>query len=129
MKHIIKIIIVSLVSTLVFTANAFSEKIALNGTIKGANCVINKAYCPVDNSDPHIALENTFVLVDDTGGYYFLSNLGKIKKMALLNKNIHVKGESSGQTIAVNSVYNMENDKVTHKIWDWSEIRKRMLRN
>ena len=129
MKQIIKILIISLIGALAFSANVFSEKITLNGTIKGASCVINKTYCPEDYSDPHLALENTFVLVDDTNNYFFLSNLGKIMKMKLLNKKIHLEGSKSGQTIYVTSVYNFKNNKIMHKIWDWAEIQKSMRRN
>ena len=125
MKQILKILIILLIGALAFTANAFSEKITLNGTIKGASCVINKTYCAEDNSDPHLALENTFVLVDDTNNYFFLSNLGKIMKMKLINKKIHVEGKKSGQTIYVAAVY----DERNNKIWDWAKIQRSMRRN
>ena len=129
MKQIIKIFTLSLFGILVFSINSFSEKIEVNGKIKGANCVINKAYCVEDGSDPHIALENAFVLVEDNGEYYFLSNLGRINKLALLNKTIHVKGKKNGKSILVDSVHHVDNNIIMSKVWDWGELKKKFNNN
>lgn len=129
MKKLIKISLIALISVVAFSANAFSEKVALNGLIKGASCVINKTYCPENSSDPHIALEKTFVLVDNAGGYFFLSNLGKVMQIALLNKPIHVEGNKKGKTLFVEAVYEAENDRKKSIIWSWANIKKKMQKN
>ena len=128
MKRVSKMLMVLCFSLLFISVNAFSEKISVDGTIKGANCVINKTYCAEDGNDPHLALENTFVLVDDAGSYYFMAHLGKLKKMAWLNKKIHVEGNKNGKLISVTSVYNVKSNNVMSKIWDWDEIREDLSR-
>lgn len=128
MKHIFKILTFSFLAIVICSINAFSEQVTLEGKIQGASCVINNTYCPEDSSDPHIALEKTFVLVDGDKNYYFLSNIGKIAKMNLLNKSIKVTAKKNGNALYVKSVYLKEGNNRTSKVWDWEQVKDDLRR-
>ncbi len=128
MRQTIIILTLSFFAIIIGSVNAFSEQITLDGTIQGASCVINNTYCPEDSSDPHIALEKTFVLVDEDKNYYFLSNISKIAKMSLLNKNIQVTAKKQGKALYVKSVSVIGNNNRTAKVWDWEEVKDSLSR-
>ena len=63
------------------------------GHMEGLNCVIHGHLCPVDNLDPHIALESDFVLFLATDEHYLLPNIPRVVKAKYVGKPIRVTGE------------------------------------
>ncbi len=72
-----------------------------NGTIEGADCVINQLNCAKDINDPHLAMERDFVLVTGDGKYFFMPNLRRIYKELAYKKQVRIKGTLKGKAIVV----------------------------
>lgn len=89
---------ISLISALVVFAilgagTAFGATV--EGRIQGLQCVITGKLCPVDNQDPHIAAENTFVVVTGPNSYLLVSNLDRAVMARYLMSKVRVSGEKS----------------------------------
>jgi len=65
---------------------------SIEGTIQGYNCVTRGQVCPIDKEDPVIAVERVFVLLTDSGEYYFIPNLDR----AILARHIGQKARVTG---------------------------------
>lgn len=114
---------------LVFAGNSFGKSMTtFEGTIQGANCVIHETTCPINNQDPHVALENEFVLLTTNGEYYFLPNINRSLKVKYVNQDIRVQGEAKGHAIVVDDLA-VKNAGDFQSVWNWSDIVKRMNRN
>ncbi|MFH2065058.1 MAG: hypothetical protein ABIK15_07665 [Pseudomonadota bacterium] len=125
----IKLAIVMASLLLVFSGGVFGKSLGtFEGTIQGANCVVHETTCPINNQDPHVALENDFVLLTPDGEYYFLPNINRSLKIKYVNKDIRIKGEAKGHSIVVNDL-SIKSGSDFQSVWNWSEITKKMNRN
>jgi hypothetical protein len=114
---------------LIFSGSVFGKSPgAFEGTIQGASCVVHETTCPISNQDPHVALENDFVLLTSDGEYYFLPNINRSLKVQYVNKDIRVKGEAKGHSIMVNDL-SIKSGSDFQSVWNRSEINKKMNRN
>ena len=86
---------------LALTLPAFAAK-TLSGKLNGHHCAHEGMTCPVDKLDPHINLEDDFVLMVKDG-YYFLPNLPRDTKVRHVLEDVTVKGDVNEKyrTIAV----------------------------
>ncbi|WP_299797601.1 hypothetical protein [uncultured Shewanella sp.] len=50
----------------------------VSGKINGHTCAHSGHTCPLSKLDPHLQLESAFVLQQQDGSYYFLSNVPRI---------------------------------------------------
>jgi len=113
----------ALVLMLSITSTALSAE-TFEGTIKGANGVINNLKCAEDASDPIITLEKDFVLVTDDGQYFFLPNLRRPSKLAGYNKKVRIRGRQKGDSILVLNYEVMKNNHFAlvwnhaHEMWE-----------
>ena len=62
------------------------------GTIAGLTCATVGYTCPIDQSDPMLALERDFVLVVESGDFYLMPNLDRGIKARHVLKEVTVKG-------------------------------------
>lgn len=67
----------------------------IEGRVQGLNCVVNGKVCPVDDQDPHIALEDHFVVVTGKDSYYFIPNMKNTVLSRHLMEKVRVTGETS----------------------------------
>ena len=97
--------IVTLIAIIAFVLPtvAFAGTVALEGTIKGANAVINDEAGPANSSDPLVGIEPDFVLTT-SGAYHFLTNVPRSLKVALIGKDIRVIGKKRANGIFVDRV-------------------------
>ena len=98
-----------------------SEKVKLEGEIRGAKCTHYQVECY--NDDNHIALEPDFVLVLPDGEYYFMPNVYRSVKARHAYKNVRVHGERRRQEIWVHKLVDLDpNPKKrarSKSTWDW----------
>ena len=89
---------ISLISALVLfsvfgVGTAFGATI--EGKIQGLQCVIGGKLCPLDNQDPHIAAEKTFVVVTGPNAYILVPNLDRAIMARHLMSKVRVSGKKS----------------------------------
>lgn len=126
MKQILtlKTLLIAGAATLIFTGTGMTAGMTtFEGTIQGANCVVNKTTCPLNASDPHVALENDFVLVTDSGNYFFLPNLSRNIKTTYLNQSVRITGDKTAHTIIASNV-DVKNSGKYESVWNWEKIVK-----
>lgn len=117
-----------LISTIFFLTGFSSVQAAsVDGVIKGAQCFIQGDKCGASKSDPHLVLENDFVLVSGSK-YYFLPNLPRNVKLNFYNENIRIDGNVSGKKIDVERVTRKLGTK-NQVIWDQAEIDSELYEN
>lgn len=88
----------SIIAALFFTP-ASAE--TFEGTIQGADCVINGINCAEDRTDPHLCMEKNFILVTNGGEHFFLPNLYRSLKASHYKQNVRVTGKRNGKAIRV----------------------------
>lgn len=66
---------------------------SVEGKVQGLNCAVYGKVCPVDKKDPHVAGENTFVVLSSKKKYYFLSNIDRALMARWVTDKIRVTGE------------------------------------
>lgn len=120
-KRHIKMITLASVLTIMMSVPAFSE--TFQGTIEGADCFINKMHCAESETDPHLDMEKSFVLVTNGGIYYFLPNLFNSVKKECYRKRVKVSGRNTGNAIHVSRL-EVEADGGYTCIWDWDKIQE-----
>lgn len=86
-KHFSNAVAIAGLMMLPFNISAATFTGRLNGYI----CAHKGKSCPVDRLDPHIALEQDFVLVTEGGDYYFLPNLGRDTNVRYVLQDVQVK--------------------------------------
>ena len=67
----------------------------IEGKIQGLQCVIGGKLCPLDNQDPHIAAEKTFVVVTGPNAYILVPNLDRAIMARHLMSKVRVSGKKS----------------------------------
>lgn len=92
---------IALAITVPFQVDGAQQK-TLEGHMEGLNCVFQGHLCPVDNLDPHIALEPDFVLYRENVEYYLLLNIPRVVKAKYVGKPIRVTGEVQVKYKAIN---------------------------
>ncbi len=102
-KTITEAILITTLLTMPFVASSGET---LTGRIIGHGCTVAGHVCPLDKLDPHIALEADFVLVVDSGEYYFMPNLQRGTKMRYVLDKVTVIGDVDKKynTIDVNEL-------------------------
>lgn len=119
-KQISKIIVLSSILA-VFSLNpGFAQ--TFEGTIEGADCLINHTNCVENRQDPHLSMERNFVLVTANGDYFFLPNLHRSIKARHFKEAVRVSGRSKGKTIRVQTL-DVKTANGYRCIWDWEEIQ------
>ncbi len=66
---------------------------SFTGKLNGHGCAHEGTSCPVDRLDPHVTLEQDFVLITSSGDYYFLPNLSRDTKVRYVLQDVQVMGE------------------------------------
>lgn len=97
------------------------EQIALEGTLRGANCTHFKLDCPDDEA--HIAMEQDFVLVAEGGKHYFLPNLNRAIKARHANREVRISGEREDHEIWVEN-FEVKKGQGYKRVWSWEEQKK-----
>ena len=89
----------------------------LTGKINGHHCAHEGGICPTDKLDPHIGLEDDFVLMVKDG-YYFMPNLPRDTKVRYVLDTVTVKGDVNEKyrTIAVDEVV-VKGEPVWSRVW------------
>lgn len=81
-----------------FALLAFSTNAAtIEGKLNGVHCALAGDTCPIDRLDPHIALEQDFVVQQPDGDYYFIINLDRAVKARYVLEDVKVTGEVNDQ--------------------------------
>ncbi len=122
---ILLIVAVSFVASGVAVAKSMPT---FEGTFQGANCVVHNATCPKNNQDPHVALENDFVLLAASGDYYFLPNISRSLKVKYVGKNVKLSGKAKGHSIVVADIA-VKNGNRYNSVWNWAKIVEEMSKN
>lgn len=104
---------------------------SIEGIIQGFNCVAKGQFCPVDKEDPVIAIEKVFVLLIDSGDYYFIPNLDRAMLARHIRQKVRVTGDINKKykSIKANSFEVMEKG-TWKKTWSKEmeeELRRRLL--
>ena len=109
------------------TSPAFAEITMVKGKIMGASCVMNETACPTGLADPRVSMERDFVLVAEDGSTYFLPNMTRVAKQALVSEEVEVVGKVKDNKMFVHNV-----DKIMmggmFSVWNW-DLRVRNLRH
>jgi len=121
-KHVRILTLTSIMAAL-FLTPASAETI--EGTIQGADCVINGLYCAEDRADPHLFMEDNFILVTEGGGYYFLPNLYRSVPESCYKQNVKVTGKRRGKAIRVDTLDVKKAGKY-HRIWDREKLEEEL---
>jgi hypothetical protein len=79
------------ISAVLLTTSANAATI--EGKLNGAHCALEGDTCPIDRLDPHIALEQDFVVQQPNGDYYFIINLDRGVKARYVLEDVKVTGE------------------------------------
>ena len=116
-NYILKISILAVMMTLLITPSAMAKSSMVEGTIQGFTCLTHGKVCPVDRFDPHLTVEQNFVLVDMEKGYHFLPNLDR----SILARNIHQKARVTGHVDPKYNSVEVEKFEVMKK-GSWEEI-------
>ena len=124
MKTMVTKMTMALVLTVLTAAPAWSLE-TFEGTIQGANCVVNHLKCATDANDPHIEMEKDFVLVTDNGDYFFMPNLRQSLKKASYKKRVRVAGKQKGAAIWVKKL-EVNKDNRYHCVWSWARQMEEM---
>lgn len=90
--NFVKISVIAAMMALLVTTGGFAMTTTIEGTIQGFTCLTHGKVCPVDRFDPHLSVENNFVLVGMDKGYHFMPNLDQ----SILARNIHKKARITG---------------------------------
>jgi hypothetical protein len=122
--HKIALLLISY--ALIFSGSVFAGTTTIEGRVGGANCIIKKGMCPMKD-DPHLALENDFVLSTADGKYYFLPNLSRSQKIGLVAKDVRVTGDLQGITL-VASVIEEKRGSSYQEVWNWEKITRSLSR-
>lgn len=91
-KNIVLILVMVLLIAAPLTVAAVQMQ-TFEGHMEGLNCIIHGQLCPVDNLDPHIALESDFVLYLANDNHFLLPNIPRVVKAKYVGKAIRVTGE------------------------------------
>ena len=91
-------------AVVIIAGNVSAGETVIEGKIQGASCVINETVCPENNKDPRQATERDFVLVTGDGNYYFMKNLKRFVKAAIINSDVRIIGEMRDKDIHVTRV-------------------------
>ena len=116
-----KIALLLISYALIFSGAVFAGTATVEGVIGGANCVVVKKTCAVNNNDPHIALEQDFVLSVSDGNYYLLPNISRSLKTRYLNKPVRITGDLRGQALVVATI-EVKRGGTFQEVWNWQEI-------
>ena len=104
-----------------FPGIAMAAHSTVEGVISGANCIVNKGICPMKPGDPHLALENDFVLAAPGAKYYFMPNITRTVKTSYINKQARVTGVVDGSSIVV-SIIEVKDGDSYREVWNWEKI-------
>ena len=126
MKTMVKKMTLALALTVITAAPAFSLD-TFEGTIQGANCVVNHLNCATDANDPHIDMERDFVLVTANGDYFFMPNLRRSLKKESYKKQVRVVGTQKGAAILVKKL-EVDKDNRYSCVWSWASQQEEMSR-
>ena len=111
----------TLIATVITLAGMSSIQAAtVDGVIKGARCHLQNSQCAQSKNDPHLILENDFVLVSGDN-YYFLPNLPRSEKLNIFNETVSIEGDISGKEIEVEKVVSKQGSQ-EKVIWNGPEI-------
>ena len=114
MKNTLQLALITTAITLIGTFSA--QAATVEGIIKGAQCHLQGSKCVESKNDPHLVLENDFILVNGAD-YYFLPNLPRDIKLSLYNQKISIEGNVLANKIDVDRVIDKD-----ETIWDEQEI-------
>lgn len=97
-------------------SKSYQPKVQLNtvtGRLNGHDCAHAGIACPVDPQDPRLLLERDFVLQQEDGDYFFLSNIPRSTKLQYLLKDIKVVGNKNNRynTVEVYEMMIMQDDE------------------
>ena len=104
-----------------FPGIVLAAQSTVEGVISGANCIVNKGICPMKPGDPHLALENDFVLAAPGGKYYFMPNITRETKTSYINKSARVTGVVDGSSMVV-SIIEVKEGGSYKEVWNWETI-------
>jgi len=71
--------------------------------------------------DPHLALENDFVLSTPEGKYYFMPNITRTVKTSYIHKPVRVTGVVDGSSMVVSIIEVKDGDNYK-EVWNWKKI-------
>lgn len=114
-KKLVKALTLTSIIAAFFFTSASAE--TFEGTIQGADCVINGLHCAKDRTDPHLCMEKNFILVTEGGEYFFLPNLYRSLKESYYKQNVRVIGKRNGKAIRVDILELQKADEY-RLIWD-----------
>jgi hypothetical protein len=87
------------IALLAASANAAT----IEGKLNGVHCALEGDTCPIDRLDPHIALEQDFVVQQSNGDYYFIINLDRAVKARYVLEDVKVTGDVNDQYSSINA--------------------------
>ena len=120
-SQVLWVAIISLIMMLTAGQVMASEKVQLEGEIRGAKCTHYQVECY--NDDNHIALEPDFVFVMPNGDYYFIPNLTRGIKARHAYKKVRIHGELRNQELWVDRLVDVDpkGGSRSKSTWDWSD--------
>jgi hypothetical protein len=70
-----------------------SEKVTIEGTIQGYNCITTGKICPAGKEDPWVETEDVFALYTKGGDYYLVPNMNRDALKVRTNEIVRITGE------------------------------------
>ena len=118
-KKFVKTLTLTTILAALFFTPASAE--TFEGSIQGADCVINGINCAESRKDPSLCMERNFILVTEGGEYFFLPNLYRSVKESCYKQNVRVTGKRSGKAIRVDNLDLQKTDGYS-TIWNRKEF-------
>jgi len=88
--------LISLMATILilFVSQASAaEKVTIEGTIQGYNCITTGKICPADKNDPWLETENVLALYTKGGDFYLVSNMNRDALKGHTNEVVRITGK------------------------------------
>ncbi len=129
MVHIVKKISLTLV-ILTFAALSPGNALAnsVEGTVQGLNCVVHDKICPVDAADPHLALENTFVILTGKNTYKLVPNMNRAILSRYLGMEVRVTGDINQKYNSITAdKFEVKKNSTYKTVWTQKQQREHYM--
>lgn len=82
---------------------AWSTADSLEGRLNGLACASHGEVCPTDKDDPHVLLEQDFVVQTEDGSYFFITNMDWRTKLQYVLATVKVEGKRSEKLMVISA--------------------------
>ena len=89
----IKIPLLVMIALFLSIGGGLANAEIIEGKIQSLTCVLNNNFCPVDQNDPVLGFEKTFVIAGQNNSVHFIENVDRF----ILSRNVLQKVRVTGE--------------------------------